>query len=565
MNLEIKTCQNCKKDFVIEPDDFGFYEKIKVPPPTFCPWCRTIRRFAWRNERTLHRNKCAITGKSLISGFSADSSFTIYERDFWWNDGWNPLDFGKDYDFSKTFFKQFRVLLESVPHPNLFIGKCKDTFYGNHIGEFKNSYLVSASWLGENIYYASRSNDCKNSMDMFSTVGCEFCYDDTTSLKCYETFFSQNSTACVSSYFLYDCRNCSNCFGCINLRSKSYCIWNKQYTKEEYFEKLKEFNIGSYKNFKKIENQFNEFKLNALVRYANIVNSSNVSGDNIFNANNSHYCFDVKGNIKDCKFLVNAVDNLNSSYDGYGVGANTELLYEGMDSGVNGSKQLFVAVSWECLNTEYSYNCHGCNNIFGCVSLKKKNYCIFNKEYSKEEYFMLREKIIDHMNKMPYVDKRGLIYKYGEFFPIELSPFAYNETIANDYQPLSKEEIEQNGYSFSPREKSENEITHKTENLIDDISETDEKVLNYIIECELCKRAYKIVKAEYDFLKKYSLPIPRKCFECRHKERFSKVNPPKLYHRKCMKGECTNEFETSYSPDRPEIIYCEKCYQQEVY
>ena len=49
-------------------------------------------------------------------------------------------------------------------------------------------------------------------------------------------------------------------------------------------------------------------------------------------------------------------------------------------------------------------------------------------------------------------------------------------------------------------------------------------------------------------------------------------NPMKLWHRTCMcdknhlnhTGKCTNEFETSYSPDRPEIIYCEQCYQQEV-
>ena len=27
---------------------------------------------------------------------------------------------------------------------------------------------------------------------------------------------------------------------------------------------------------------------------------------------------------------------------------------------------------------------------------------------------------------------------------------------------------------------------------------------------------------------------------------------------------CPNEFETTYSPDRPEIVYCEQCYQQEV-
>ena len=31
MNIEKRNCQNCKNDFVIDSDDFGFYEKIKVP------------------------------------------------------------------------------------------------------------------------------------------------------------------------------------------------------------------------------------------------------------------------------------------------------------------------------------------------------------------------------------------------------------------------------------------------------------------------------------------------------------------------------------------------------
>jgi RNA polymerase subunit RPABC4/transcription elongation factor Spt4 len=38
--METKNCQNCKKDFNIEPDDFSFYEKMKVPVPTWCPECR---------------------------------------------------------------------------------------------------------------------------------------------------------------------------------------------------------------------------------------------------------------------------------------------------------------------------------------------------------------------------------------------------------------------------------------------------------------------------------------------------------------------------------------------
>jgi len=64
---------------------------------------------------------------------------------------------------------------------------------------------------------------------------------------------------------------------------------------------------------------------------------------------------------------------LSDSYDSYGVGAKANLLYEGLDSGLNGSNQLFVISCWECLNIKYCLNCHGCNNLFGCVGLKKKN------------------------------------------------------------------------------------------------------------------------------------------------------------------------------------------------
>ena len=33
MESESKVCQNCKKDFIIETEDFNFYEKMKVPAP----------------------------------------------------------------------------------------------------------------------------------------------------------------------------------------------------------------------------------------------------------------------------------------------------------------------------------------------------------------------------------------------------------------------------------------------------------------------------------------------------------------------------------------------------
>ena len=169
------------------------------------------------------------------------------------------------------------------------------------------------------------------------------------------------------------------------------------------------------------------------------------------------------------------------------------------------------------------------------------------------------------MNEMPYVDKKGRVYKYGEFFPSELSFFGYNETLAYSYLPLSEKQAEKQGLNWTKIEFNKHEITKKSSELPDNIKDVDDTILKEVIEDEENKRAYKISELELQILRQLNVPLPRKHFNERHYERVSKRNPMKLWHRKCMKEGCPNEFETSYAPDRPEIIYCEKCYQQEVY
>ena len=100
MKAETRICQNCKKDFTIEPDDFLFYEKIKVPPPTFCPKCRRQRRMTWRNDWHLFKKKDAHTGEEIFSFLPEESPVKIYDRGYWISDAWDPIDYGQDYDFS---------------------------------------------------------------------------------------------------------------------------------------------------------------------------------------------------------------------------------------------------------------------------------------------------------------------------------------------------------------------------------------------------------------------------------------------------------------------------------
>ena len=206
------------------------------------------------------------------------------------------------------------------------------------------------------------------------------------------------------------------------------------------------------------------------------------------------------------------------------------------------------------------WNTAGKNN-FGCVNLKRKSYCILNKEYSKEEFEKLKEKIVADMKVNPYVDKLGRKFFYGEFFPPEMSKFPYNKSNAMRFFPKTKERALSEGYSWTDAESPAYPITISSSSIPDTIEETNKSILNETIGCAICVHAYKITKGEFNLLRKVDLPLPRECPKCRENRRFSKLNPPKLYKRTCAK--CKQEITTAFAPDRPEVVYCEKCYQEE--
>src|SRR3989344_869430 len=99
MQQENKNCQNCKKEFTIEHEDFDFYKKISVPPPTFCHECRLQRRLIWRGERSLYKRSCDLCSNSIISIYSKDKPYKVYCRECYHSDQWNPLDYGTEVDF----------------------------------------------------------------------------------------------------------------------------------------------------------------------------------------------------------------------------------------------------------------------------------------------------------------------------------------------------------------------------------------------------------------------------------------------------------------------------------
>jgi len=578
MHSETKNCQNCKKDFIIEPDDFNFYEKIKVPPPTFCPNCRLIRRLIWRNDRYLSKVNCDLCGNSTLSTFRKDNGYIIYCSNCYRSDDWDPLYYEMNYDFSISFFIQFAELMKRVPIRAISVNYTTlvNSDYTNLVSNLKNCYLIYNSDYSENCIYGSEIENCKDCIDNTMIDGCDQSYGNINCKKCYKIFFSTDCIESSDIWFSYDLIGCMNCFGCTGLRNKNYHIFNKPYLKEDYQEKIKELFDGDYNKIAEMESGVKEIYLKTPQRYVHGKQNINTTGDYIYNSKDVKNSYIVNG-AQNCKYSMwLMIPTAKDCWDYTEYGKNVDQIYETLTASNNTSNVKFSnIISTNSINVEYSRSCRDVQNIFGCNGLSKKQYCILNKQYTKEEYEILIPKIKKHMDEIPYIDSKGRVYKYGEFFPTDIAPYAYNQTNAQEFFPIKKQDAEKLGYHWQDVADKNYVSTVPKGNLPNFINEVRDSIINEIIECiewgnekskiQNCTKAFRVITSELAFYRRHNIPLPRKCPNCRHYDRIKKRNSITLYHRKCMKKGCENEFESSYAPERPEIVYCEHCYQQEVY
>jgi len=150
-----------------------------------------------------------------------------------------------------------------------------------------------------------------------------------------------------------------------------------------------------------------------------------------------------------------------------------------------------------------------------------------------------------------------------------MSLFGYNESEAQDYTPLTKEQALEQKLNWSdyeaPLPKVDKTIPTEKMSVLDDIKDVPDEIVNWAIECEVSKKLFRIIPKELKFYREHGLPISRRHPDVRHLDRLKLRNPRKLWHQVCDKKGCEVEFETTYAPDRPEKVYCEKCYREEVY
>jgi hypothetical protein len=526
------------------------YEKIDLVPPTECFECRFKQHFNFSVFGKFRKGASDLSGESFITVLSEKSRYPIYKSREWWSDAWDPMGYGQDYDSSRPFFDQLKELQERVPRPHQTGENSINCDWCDDVWSSKNCYLCRSMEKCENCSYLYRVLNTKDSFDIVHSFDLENSYD---CLFCHNSFnlnFSENSRDCIDSYFLFDCRNCQNCFMCYNLRNKQYCIRNKQYTKEEYEKELKNIDLSSYKNVEFLKNEFEVFLKNEAIHRENFnIRTTNSTGNYLTDCDKCVNCFfwDKSQNCRNHFRGINTKDSIDQTFTW-----NTEV--SGNNSGVFGGYEIKYSSWSDARYSEYLDLCVECEYCFGCIGLRKKKYCILNKQFTKEEYEKLKTEIIKDMEKNR---------EYGKFLPYSMGLCEYNFCTGMIYFPnLKKEEILSKGGYWLDEDLSSSDGVSSHE-LPDSILETDASISSQALICPESKYRFNISPEEYQFHKRKNFALPRIHFDSRIMKRNQKMSIFKAYYYKCFY--CKKDIMAYYPPEWGyQKIACEECYKQNI-
>lgn len=547
---------HCEVEFSITDKDIEFLRMLRVPPPNYCPTCRRMRRMGHMGINRFFKRPCQAPDHSeaMISIFSSECPFPVYDYQYFIGDQFDPFSYTRTYEGGSPI-EVLYSLRKEFPMPS-FLNRdpsCINSEYSNGGRNTKNAYYASGCYESEDIWYSNMVGQSRNIMDSRLIHSSEFVYMSLHGdhlYKCMYTYFSSNSTDCM---FIFDCKNCSDCIGCVNLRNARYVVFNEQLSKEDYEKFIASIIPFSRSTLEEYKERFWNLVKSMPINASHNVGSSNVSGVSILFSRDIQDCVEVD-NSEHLRYADGALSH-KDSMDLLFSGGNSHHLYGTVNIGSQSSGVRFSISSKFCTDCEFIFNSKNLKDCFMCFGLQNKSYCILNTQYEADEYYKIVDRIKTEMLE------RG---EYSDGLGLEFSAQAYNFSLSTIPYPLSNEEITSlGGYAARDQDTNAGNIdiinAHDLPKTIDEVSDD---ILTKAIACSLTGRPFRIIPSELSFYQRMRIPLPTVHPATRIENQYRMAQNGKKYKAVCAK--CNKDLESIFDPNEGYILYCEKCYQQEV-
>lgn len=290
---------------------------------------------------------------------------------------------------AEAFFKELNRIIASLPKSPTKVVGSEECDFGDNL------------YYCKNLYSSFDSSNCTDSMylyDSYMTATCidcdyavesELCYESVDPYKCFNCNYIEYCANLRDSMYCYSCTGGNDLFGCVNLQNKSFCIFNRQLTEEEY--KIK---VEKYKKLpaEKVLQMLEELKQKFPITQTNGGHNENTEyGNYIHYDKNCYMCFDAAQD-ENCAYVYDTFYCKNT-IDATYAGQNVDLSYEAVSSASIFNSN-YVVWSKSCTDSSYLISCFNVKNSLGCVFLTNKEYCILNRQYSKEDYEKISSQIL---------------------------------------------------------------------------------------------------------------------------------------------------------------------------
>jgi hypothetical protein len=321
---------------------------------------------------------------------------------------------------------------------------------------------------------------------------------------------------------------------------------NEQLTEEEYRARMKDINLKDAKVvdywLKRINN---EVWSKAPRRASGNRQSEHCDGDDMVG------CHDTVGtSVAECERCENVYFNvqLKDSMD-CTMSSESEWSICSQEM-IRDYQNRFSAYTDSCIDIEYCELMKSCEHCFGCIGLEKRQFCVFNQQYTEQDYW----KLVDYIKTKMLADG-----EYGQFFPYDTNVVAYNVSHAQNLFPLTEEEATKKGlrwYSFKEESKVE---MRPIEELPTELDQFTNEMLKNVYRCPESSRPLRFVKDELEFHRRFGLALPRLQPTARRKARMGRLLGLKYYPATCVR--CEVKTTTRILPETNTTLLCEGCYE----
>ncbi|MEK7665374.1 MAG: hypothetical protein AAB337_00655 [Patescibacteria group bacterium] len=548
-----RTCALTGQTWEMTDEEIGWYKKFNVPPSKLAPITRLRQLSGFASGVSIWWKAHAITGKPILSFVHPDNPFhVITDKEWFGNDYVN----GYRWNSSDLFFDQFRKLALSIPVGALRDDGSNINCIGVDLIGAQDCYMAFGCGDAKRLMYGYMSGtDSEDCVDFVNSGRSRECFSVNLSTVLFACTYAFNSHASLHCTFIFDCRDCEFCFGATNKRHKKYLWFNEQLTKEEWQERRANVDLSRWSVNEEYLARFNILMAEAVWPEHDNEAVEESTGQNLIKCTRCQTCWWVieSTDLYSCWACLKQETAAFCVWTGWGSDC-----YQSVDL-VNAQNAKFCVRVWRSINVEYSMDCYECQNCFGCFGLRHKQFCIFNNQFSEQEYWFKLDEIKCAMLE------RG---EYGMFFSGDFSQNGFQFSMGKMYFEYTPEEYTAFGAPhFDPTRGAvimPKSIDPEGTILISEIPDALEEIdpatfVGKAIHDPVLKRNFSVTPQEFDFYKAHQLPFPREHFLTRIKKLTRHSDSPVSFETTCYVCHRTiTAYKNIFFQERN--IHCRACY-----